>query len=136
MDWANDGTGGSSGNTGSSTNSNSFWSMNGMGPWMLASLLTSLFQAGTSIYYQEKALDTQERAQKKAEAKQAEADYNAEQKRLAALAKNQQAQGFDFGVDSALAKRYADAAQKWSAGTGSLSEDEDNENPFYTRGLL
>ena len=56
---------------------------------------------------------------------------------LEALAKNQQGENqFDFGVDSALAKRYADAAQKWGAGTGSMTTEDDDENPFYTRGLL
>ena len=102
-----------------------------------------LITAGASIYTGVKetdlareSMEKQEKAQQKAEAKQAEADTKAEQARLEALAKNQETQGFDFGVDSALAKRYADAAQKWGAGTGSLSEDEDNENPFYTRGLL
>lgn len=99
-------------------------------------LATSMASAGYQMHQSDKALDKQEKAQAAAEAKQTEADRKAEAERLEALAKNQEAQGFDFGVDSALAKRYADAAQKWGAGTGSLSEDEDNENPFYTRGLL
>lgn len=100
--------------------------------------------AGASIYngYQQTelakdSLERQEEAQKAAEEKQKQADYDAEKKRLEALAKNQEGQqGFDFGVDSALAKRYADAAQKWGAGTGSMNEDDDQDNPFYTKGLL
>lgn len=132
MDWA---TGGNSGAT--SGNPNSFWSMGN--PYLLlgATLLSSILNAGTQIYYSEKSMDKQEDAQKAAEAKQKEADENAETARLRALAKNQQDQtGFDFGVDSTLAKRYADAAQKWGAGTGSMTTDDDNENPFYTRGLI
>ena len=102
-----------------------------------------LITAGASIYSGEKqmefaqeSMDKQERAQKRAEEKQAEADRKAETARLEALAKNQESEsGFNFGVDSALAKRYADAAQKWGAGTGSMTEDEE-ENPFYIKGLI
>ena len=135
MDWA---TGGNSGTTsGNPGNSGSFWSMGN--PYLLlgATLLSSILNAGTQIYYSEKSMDKQKDAQKAAEAKQREADEKAETARLRALAKNQEDQtGFDFGVDSGLAKRYADAAQKWSAGTGSMTTEDDNENPFYTRGLI
>lgn len=104
---------------------------------MAASVATSATTAGINMHQQNEAEDKQRHAQEKAEAKQNEADRKAEQARLEALAKNQENQtGFDFGVDSALAKRYADAAQKWSAGTGSMTTEDDNENPFYTRGLI
>ena len=101
-----------------------------------ATLTASGVSASVSHDASKSAEWQQKQAQNKAEATQKAADEKAEQERLAALAKNQQTQGFDFGVDSALAKRYADAAQKWGAGTGSMTEDEDNNNPFYTRGLI
>lgn len=74
-------------------------------------------------------------AQAEAEKKQAEADRTAEEKRLKALATNTTATDYGnvWGVDS---NKYADAAQKLSAGTGSFDTDNDEENPFYTRGLL
>lgn len=97
----------------------------------------SATSAGISQHQQKKAIEKQEEAQAKAEAKQAEADRKAETARLEALAKNQEATNeFDFGVDSALAKRYRDAAQKWGAGTGEMSQKEEEENPFYSRGLF
>lgn len=100
----------------------------------LASTATSVTSSAIESH---KARKTQREAQEKALEAQQEADNKAETARLEALAKDQQGQaGFDFGIDSALAKRYADAAQKWSAGTGSMTTDDDNENPFYTRGLI
>lgn len=104
---------------------------------MATSTGISAYSAAKTIEGQEKAMDKQEEAQERAEAKQAEADRKAETARLEALAKNQEQQsGFDFGVDSALAKRYSDAAQKWGAGTGEMSQKEEEENPFYSRGLF
>ncbi len=104
---------------------------------MAASLALSATEAAVSQHQQRDALGKQRDAQRKAEAKQEEADYDAEKARLEALAKNQETTNeFDFGVDSALAKRYRDAAQKWGAGTGEMSQKEEEENPFYTRGLF
>lgn len=103
---------------------------------MAASLAMTAASATYSGIEQHKAEKEQKAALAEADKKQAEADREAETQRLQALAKNQQDQpGFDFGVDSVLAKRYADAAQKWEAGTGSMST-EDEDNPFYTKGLL
>lgn len=101
-----------------------------------STLLTTGASVTNSAIQSHKAQTAQENAQAEANRKQQEADTKAEQERLAALAKNQQAQGFDFGVDSALAKRYRDAAQKWGAGTGEMSQKEEEENPFYSRGLF
>lgn len=102
---------------------------------MLASAGVSAYGVSESQRLQEEAMDKQEKAQKEAEAKQKEADYNAEKKRLDALAANQTATDYAnvWGVDSA---KYADAAQKFSAGTGSFDTDDDETNPFYYRGLL
>lgn len=100
----------------------------------LASLITSATSATVSGVEQHKADKLQREALAEAEQKQAEADRKAETERLQAIAKNQEDRGFDFGIDSALARSYADAAQKWEAGTGSIKEDEDN--PFYTKGLF
>lgn len=104
---------------------------------MAASLALSATEAGIAAHQQDKALDKQNKAQMAAQEKQDQADYDAEKARLEALAKNQEATNeFDFGVDSALAKRYRDAAQKWGAGTGEMTQKEEEENPFYTRGLF
>lgn len=103
---------------------------------MAASLAMTAASATYTGVEQHKAEKEQKAAIEEADKKQAEADREAEKQRLEALAKNQQDQsGFDFGIDSVLAKRYADAAQKWEAGTGSKSSD-DEENPFYTKGLI
>lgn len=100
----------------------------------LAGLATAATSATYSGIEQHKADKLQQRALADAERKQAEADRKAETERLQALAKEQEDRGFDFGVDSVLARSYADAAQKWEAGTGSMDTDEDN--PFYTKGLF
>jgi hypothetical protein len=83
----------------------------------------------------EDAREKQEEAQAKAEREQKAADDRAEKQRLEALAANQEATDYGniWGADSA---KYADAAQKLSAGTGSFNTDEDETNPFYQRGLL
>ena len=77
----------------------------------------------------------QQKAQAEAQKIQKEANESAERKRLEALAANTEATDYGnvWGVDS---NKYADAAQKLSAGTGSFNTDDDEENPFYTRGLL
>lgn len=80
----------------------------------------------------------QERALAEAEAKQTEADYRAEQARLEALAAEQtggnRVEASDFGIDSALARRYLDENNKRQAKAQQMLEEE--ENPFYTRGLV
>lgn len=104
---------------------------------MATSVATSATSAAVSYHQQEKAMDKQEEAQEKALAEQTKADEKAETARLEALAKNQEDRDeFDFGVDSAIAKRYSDAAQKWAAGTGEMTQKEEEDNPFYTRGLM
>lgn len=105
----------------------------------LASLLTTATIGTASAIdahqLQKEAMAKQEEAQRQAEEKQAKADKTAEEKRLEALAANQTDvdYGSIWGVD---ANKYADVAQKLSAGTGSFNTDDDEENPFYTRGLL
>ena len=77
----------------------------------------------------------QKQAQKKAEATQKAADEKAEMQRLQGLKAQSTATTYGdvWGTDS---KKYADAAQKLSAGTGSFNTDDEENNPFYTRGLL
>ena len=107
-----------------------------------ALLISSLISAGTAgvqasmAHDQAKgALWEQKQAQAAAEVKQKEADDKAEKQRLEALAANMEATGYGnvWGVDS---NKYADAAQKLSAGTGDFNTDDDEDNPFYYRGLL
>lgn len=111
----------------------------GVGEALLISSLVSAAASGTqtavSAHESKKARAAQEEAQARAEEKQRIADENAEKKRLEALVSNQTATGYGsiWGTDSA---KYADAAQKLSAGTGSFGSDEDETNPFYTKGLL
>lgn len=103
----------------------------------IASATAAGINTGVQQHYAAKSLEKQEDAQKEAEAAQTEAGRKAEEERLKALAKQQQSEaGFDFGIDSTLAARYADAAQKWGAGTGATAEKQEEENPFYTRGLI
>ena len=105
----------------------------------LASLISSTSIGAASAIdahdLQKEAMSKQEEAQQKAEAAQKAADDRAEKQRLEALAANQEATDYGniWGADSA---KYADAAQKLSAGTGSFNTDEDETNPFYQRGLL
>lgn len=101
----------------------------------IASAAVGTYSAVDSHKMQKEAQAQQEEAQRKAEEKQAEADRTAEEKRLQALASNQTAVDYGniWGVNSA---KYADAAQKLSAGTGSFNTDDDETNPFYQRGLL
>ena len=105
---------------------------------IISSLITAATTATTSAveyHEQEKAMGQQAEAQAKAEEKQKAADEAAEKKRLEALAANQTATDYGniWGTDTA---KYSDAAQKLSAGTGSFNKEEEETNPFYTRGLL
>lgn len=90
-------------------------------------------------YVKQGHLEEQQRdALAKAEAEQAEADWNAETARLEALAAEQtggnRIEASDFGIDSALARRYLDENNKRQAKAQEMLEEE--ENPFYTRGLV
>ena len=111
----------------------------GVGEALLYSALisagTTAATTGVSIEAQHTAANAQKQAQLAAEAQQKAADERAEKQRLEALAANQTATDYSnvWGTDSA---KYADAAQKLSAGTGGFDTDEDETNPFYTRGLL
>ena len=93
--------------------------------------------SGEKSYQQQKeAQHQQEQAIKDAEAKQAEADEKAEKKRLESLAKTEggdtgRTSKFDFGVDSAAAKTTAPS----TIATSTTDEDEEY-NPFYARGML
>ena len=111
-------------------------------PTGLALLISSAVTAaasGTAAYVQhedaKEAEWDQKQAQKKAEAEQKAADERAEKQRLEGLQKQSTATTYGdvWGTDS---KKYADAAQKLSAGTGSFNTDDEENNPFYTRGLL
>lgn len=91
--------------------------------------------SGERSYQQAKEAEAkQERAIADAEAKQKEADEKAETKRLEALAR---AEGgdtgrtgkFDFGIDSVAAKATSPA-------TIATSTTDEEENPFYARGML
>lgn len=107
--------------------------------WLAATAVASLIAGTTTSIVEynasEHAREKQEEAQAKAEREQKAADDRAEKQRLEALAANQEATDYGniWGADSA---KYADAAQKLSAGTGSFNTDEDETNPFYQRGLL
>lgn len=111
-----------------------------MADWVAAGAAVASLIAGTTMSVveynaSEDAREKQEEAQAKAEREQKAADDKAEKQRLEALAANQEATNYGniWGADSA---KYADAAQKLSAGTGSFNTDEDETNPFYQRGLL
>ena len=109
-----------------------------VGTALLISSLVSAAAAGTqtavSAHEAGKSRAAQAEAQAKAEQQQKKADQEAEQKRLEGIAANQTATNYGsiWGTES---KKYADAAQKLSAGTGSFSDD-DETNPFYSRGLI
>ena len=111
----------------------------GVGEALLISSLISAATTGTATavqaHEQEKALSEQKRAQAQAEAAQKASDEKAEKQRLEALSANATATDYGsiWGTDS---KKYADAAQKFSAGTGSFNTDDEESNPFYQRGLL
>ena len=77
----------------------------------------------------------QKKAQAQAEEKQRIADERAEKQRLEGLVANQTATDYGniWGTDTA---KYADAAQKFSAGTGDFNTEDEETNPFYARGLL
>lgn len=83
---------------------------------------------------QSKALDEQRKAQAKAEAEATKANESAEKQRLEALAGSQTGTQYAnaWGVDESLAAKYANNAADVSK---AIDEEEEN-NPFYTRGLL
>lgn len=108
------------------------WAMAGA---MLVSAGASTYSAIEGHEAQKETMRIQQEAQNEALLAQQEADKSAEKQRLEALAANQKTTDYGniWGADSA---KYADAAQKLSAGTGSFNTDEDETNPFYQRGLL
>jgi hypothetical protein len=103
--------------------------------------IATLVQAGVSGYSSYDSHKTAKEAQAKqseaiakAEAKQAQSDYDAEQARLEALAKDQgnsnnRVSAFDFGDKN---KKPNIVAKTISYNT----TEEDNYNPFYSRGLV
>ena len=105
---------------------------------MAASAAASGYQAYSAHEDAKEAQAKQEQAQAEAKTAQEKADRDAERQRLEGIASNQTATTYGniWGVDNAYANRYKDAAQKLSAGTGSFDTDDDDNNPFYTRGLL
>lgn len=82
--------------------------------------------------------ESQEKKIQEAKDAQDKADLEAETERLEALAAEQTGGGrveaSDFGIDSALARRYLDENNKRQAKAQQMLEEE--ENPFYTRGLV
>lgn len=105
---------------------------------MAAAAIGSL---GYGMYSGERQARAQKEAEKKqqesiraAEKKQANADLASETKRLEALAAEQTVikNPFDFGVDSALNKQLAQTPKVQTK--DPFNENEDN--PFYTRGLM
>lgn len=101
----------------------------------LASLLVGTASAVDAHEQAKDAQHEQEKAQRKAEAEQKESDEKAEKQRLEGLKTNAEKTDYGniWGADSA---KYADAAQKLSAGTGSFDTDDNETNPFYQKGLL
>lgn len=107
-----------------------------IGAGLTAASLGASVTQGTVAYNQQKhAQEDIKDAQRRAELKQEEADKKAERERLEGLAQNQTATDYSniWGVKGS---NFADAAQKLSAGTGSFDTDDDESNPFYTRGLM
>ena len=92
-------------------------------------------QMAVAHHEQKAAREAQENAQAEAKREQQKAERSAEQKRLEGIAANQNSINYGNIWAGTESKRYADAAQKLSAGTGSFSDD-DETNPFYSRGLI
>lgn len=114
-----------------------------MAEWVMASAaIASMISSGVSShvsYVNQKHLEEEQKKQiKEAKEQQAQADYDAETERLEALAAEQtggnRVEASDFGIDSALARRYLDENNKRQAKAQEMLEEE--ENPFYTRGLV
>ena len=111
----------------------------------IAAATAAVAGAGYGIYSGEKQADLMEDMQEEqeeaiadAKEKQEKADLEAETARLEALAAEQtggnRVEASDFGIDSALARRYLDENNKRQAKAQQMLEEE--ENPFYTRGLV
>lgn len=87
---------------------------------------------------QDELAEDQKEAIADAKAEQQKAEKEAETERLEALAAEQtggnRVEASDFGIDSALARRYLDENNKRQAKAQQMLEEE--ENPFYTRGLV
>lgn len=105
---------------------------------MAAAAIGSL---GYGIYSGEKQAAAQRAAEreqraaiKKAEGEQRAADIKSETQRLQALATEQTSNKnpFDFGVDSALNKQLSQIP----AVQAKNPFDDNEDNPFYTRGLM
>lgn len=107
---------------------------------IVSSLITAAATGAAAVQAHQDATAAeweQKQSQEKAERAQKEANERAEKQRLEGLKSNAEATDYGniWGVDTNT-KKYADAAQKLSAGTGSLNTNDEDENPFYTRGLL
>ena len=103
-----------------------------------ASLLYSGTMGHINYVKQKHLAEDQADAIQEAKDEQARADREAETARLEALAAEQtggnRIEASDFGIDSALARRYLDENNKRQAKAQQMLEEE--ENPFYTRGLV
>ena len=102
---------------------------------MLATAIASGASTAATVDAEHTAAHAQRVAQGKAEEEQRKADVAAETQRLEGL--KTAATKTDYGdIWGTSTNKYADAAQKLSAGTGSFNTDDDETNPFYTKGLL
>lgn len=108
-----------------------------MAEWIaLASLAASTTTSVVQYNAQKHAEEDQKRAIEKAKREQEQADYEAEEQRLQAMADASQGriEANEYGVESNLAARYMDENNKRQAKAQQMIEEE--ENPFYTRGLV
>lgn len=108
--------------------------------WTAAAAIAAVAtQATTSIVSynaQKHAEEDQKKAMKKAKQEQERADYEAEEQRLQAMADASQGriEANEYGVESNLAARYMDENNKRQAKAQQMMVED--ENPFYTRGLV
>ena len=105
---------------------------------LISSLITAAATgASTAVQYdaQQEAAHEQKKAQEAAAEEQRIAAQEAETQRLEGLktASTKTDYANVWGSDTA---KYADAAQKLSAGTGNFNTEDEETNPFYTRGLV
>lgn len=102
----------------------------------LASLATSTTSSIVSYNAQKHAEESQKRNIERAKEEQERADYEAEEQRLQAMADASRGriEANQYGVESNLAARYLDENNKRQAKAQQMMEED--ENPFYTRGLV
>lgn len=102
----------------------------------IAALAVQTTESIVSYNAQKHAEEDQKKAIEQAKKEQEQADYEAEEQRLQAMADATQGriEANEYGVDSNLAARYMDENNKRQAKAQQMLEE--NDNPFYTRGLV